>query len=203
MADGPNLGAIQRSITGSAAADRAFAWSTNGKWSSALSPGALGQGAACPVPPGIRRLRGPGPNHCRRCADCEPAAKAQEYTGKFLGWNFRSVIGDRRGCPLPVPGDADDNMAAVAPVLDGAPTKTRPFRAGLICALRSSIGLCSALRQQPRPHRLEHEHRQGDDHEVHDRGDPEHHVPAAGRILDEVGDRHQERRRALGGVEQA
>ena len=54
-----------------------------------------------------------------------------------------------------------------------------------------------------RAQRLEHHDGQRHDDEVHHRRDHEHHVPASGRVLDHVRDRHEERRRALRRVQQA
>src|SRR5215469_5535731 len=53
----------------------------------------------------------------------------------------------------------------------------------------------STLGQEPLPQRLEHEQSQSHDHEVHDRGQYEYQVPAAGRRFDQIGNRNQERRR--------
>ena len=60
----------------------------------------------------------------------------------------------------------------------------------------------STLGQEPLPQRLEHEQSQSHDHEIHDRGQYEYQVPAAGRRFDQIGNRNQERRRTFSRVEQ-
>ena len=57
-----------------------------------------------------------------------------------------------------------------------------------------SSALVLALCHHARPYRLEHEQRQTHNREIHDGGDDEHHVPASGGVLDDIGKGNEERR---------
>ena len=61
----------------------------------------------------------------------------------------------------------------------------------------------SVQRHRARAQRAQHEQREPDDDEIHDRRDHEDHMPAPGRGLDQIRQRHEKGRDPFGGVEQS